>query len=204
MAAKDNGGQYLIRSIWQQSNEETEKLLSIDIVECPSRAAAHEVLLQMLGEFQGAVVTRKEQSAFGDVTFTAPRESMVLFARANLAIMVRNAGRALVPVTGIADQIDAVLTTKDMAGAAIRIELKTEGYKVGQHIPMGVAPDRSQDRQWYKFFSSPGEILLEKRMLVYEYSSEEPPEITVLVVSPHRDATNQNMIFEWPLNRLST
>jgi hypothetical protein len=199
--ARESDSPFLLRSIWKQpeSSAKEEKLLSIDTLECASRAAAHEALLQMLGEFQGPIVTRSEQSEVGDVAFTAPGGSLILFARANLVIMVRNAGRDLVAVGGVASQLDADLIKKtELMGGRVtqvqQLEPRTEGYKLGERVPLGVVTtERLGHSQWFKLFSSPGEIVLEKGALVYEYKEAGPQKITVIAINPAQEDLNREL-----------
>jgi hypothetical protein len=144
------------------------------------------------------VVERREQLPFGDVAFSVPGETMVLFARANLVIMLRNAGSELTSMTPIAEQFDSSLISKQDTGRmdseVQRFQPNTEGYKPGDRIPLGVGaidqlPD---DKQWYKLFSGSGEVLLDKGTLVYEYKEEGPQEITIVVVNPGRATANEN------------
>jgi hypothetical protein len=46
----------VIQSLWMRSEEE---LLAVDIQACTSRAAAHDALLEWLGEFQSPLIARQ-------------------------------------------------------------------------------------------------------------------------------------------------
>jgi hypothetical protein len=199
LATTEAGGQPLTRSIWKQSSQEPGKLLSVDTIECASRASAHETLLRMLGDFQGPVIERREQLSFGDVAFSAPGDTLVLFARGNLVILLRNSGSELMSMSPIASQFDSTLISKEGAGEGTATEIQrfspsTEGYRIGERIPLGVGiSDRLNDSQWYKLFSSPGEVLLEKGVLVYEYKEEGPQEIIITVVNAGRANANRSL-----------
>jgi hypothetical protein len=99
-----------IHSIWRRVDGGDEVLLRLDIYECASAAAAREFLLRLLGELQSPEIARQEQNTVGDVAFVYPQETMILFTRLNLVLQLRNAGREVVQVTGLARQLDQTLT----------------------------------------------------------------------------------------------
>lgn len=96
----------VIRTLWRH-DESTDELLDVDLWECQSVETARSEVIEVLGNTQSnAVERRSDKDAVGDVTF-ALNNTMVLFARANLVVLVRNAGRRVVSVTGISRQIDS-------------------------------------------------------------------------------------------------
>src|SRR6267378_5821313 len=77
-----------INSLWRH-NESTGALLAVKAFECTSIKAAHDQLIVALGNVEsGAVERRTEKTAIGDVAFGL-RDTMVLFARANLVVLIR-------------------------------------------------------------------------------------------------------------------
>jgi hypothetical protein len=95
-----------LRSLWAHGDSE-EELLTIDLFECASVKAAHDQLLEMLADVQSPKVERQTgKNAPGEVAFGLAN-TMIMFARANLAVWIRNAGPKLVPVGVIARQVDA-------------------------------------------------------------------------------------------------
>lgn len=97
-----------VRSMWQSSTAGTEVLIRVDLYECDSIQAAREFLLRILGEFQSNKIERRE-GMVGDVAFSYPGDTMVLFSRSNIVVWLRNAGPKVVSVTFLAQQIDAHL-----------------------------------------------------------------------------------------------
>ncbi|HYM71053.1 MAG TPA: hypothetical protein VEZ44_15755 [bacterium] len=97
-----------IRSLWRRG-ESTSELLAVDVFECASVKAAHTQLMDALGNMQsGAVERLTDKNAPGDVAFGLD-DTMVLFARINVVVLVRNAGPTVVPVGAVARKIDALL-----------------------------------------------------------------------------------------------
>lgn len=82
-----------------------EEALGLEAFECPAPAAARDTALGLLGEFQGPV-QRDAAPVAGEVSFSLPGGSVVLFVRANLVLLLRNAGRKVRPVTDLARALD--------------------------------------------------------------------------------------------------
>jgi hypothetical protein len=97
-----------VRSIWQSSTAGREVLIRVELYECDSIQAAREFLLRLLGEFQSNKIERRE-GMVGDVAFSYPGDTMVLFSRSNIVTWLRNAGPKVVSVTFLAKQFDAHL-----------------------------------------------------------------------------------------------
>jgi hypothetical protein len=98
----------VVHSLWRHG-ESMSVLLAIDLFVCNSVKAAHDQLIQALGNMESDAVERQtDKSAPGDVAF-ALGETMVLFARANVVVLVRNAGPEVVSVFVIARRLDALL-----------------------------------------------------------------------------------------------
>jgi hypothetical protein len=97
-----------LHSLWRRGDS-TNELLALDVFECDSVKATRDQLLEVLSNFESGSVERKtETSAPGDVAFGLG-ETMVLFARANLVILIRNAGPKVVPITAAAREVDAMI-----------------------------------------------------------------------------------------------
>jgi len=95
-----------IRSIWSRGED---RLLAVDLFECASVKAAHDQLIEALGNFESDAIERQaEKGAPGDVAF-ALGDTMVLFARGNLVVLIRNAGRTAVSVRKVARELDGLL-----------------------------------------------------------------------------------------------
>jgi hypothetical protein len=101
----------VLHSIWFRS-EAAAEILSIDLWECPSIKTAHDQLLEVLANMQsGDIEGPTSTKAPGDVAFGLA-DTMILFARGNLVVLIRNAGRQVVVVRAIATGIDALLVKR--------------------------------------------------------------------------------------------
>ena len=109
---RDEGAQPpMIRSIWRHG-ENIDELLAVDLFECASIKAAHDQVLEALANMESdAIERRTEKNAPGDIAFGLG-DTMVLFSRANMVVLVRNAGPTIVPVNGVAREIDLLLAAK--------------------------------------------------------------------------------------------
>jgi hypothetical protein len=97
-----------LRSLWHRGDPAAE-LVAIDIWVCISVAAAHDQLLEVLGNVQSDAVERHRGSGgVGDVAFTLGH-TMAVFARVNVVVQARNAGPKTVNIDPIARAIDAIL-----------------------------------------------------------------------------------------------
>ena len=101
----------VVRALWRRG-ESADELLALDVFECASVKAAHDQLIEALGNMESPAVKRQtEKNAVGDVAF-ALAGSMVLFSRGNLVVLIRNAGPKVVQVTTVAREIDALLVRR--------------------------------------------------------------------------------------------
>jgi hypothetical protein len=96
-----------LETFWRPADGAPDVLLGIRVIERPSLAAAREALLAVLADVQSAAVVRRADMNLGDVVFG--QEMMLAFARGNVVVLVRNAGRGVVTVVEVARAVDAVV-----------------------------------------------------------------------------------------------
>jgi hypothetical protein len=107
----EEGKTKILRSMWSRGDE-ADELLAVDVFVATSVKDAHETLLEALGNMQSGAIERKtEKNTPGDVAFGLAN-TMIVFARANVVILVRNAGRKVVPVGTIARDLDSQIQRK--------------------------------------------------------------------------------------------
>ena len=97
-------------SLWRRADGKTTEsgpLVRVEVFELPTVEAARAHLLEMLADFQSGEFGRRTDLAVGDVVFGF--DTGLLFARANLVVLVRNAERQIVVVIPIAQAVDAAL-----------------------------------------------------------------------------------------------
>ena len=106
------GGVTLVRGIWSASaagDQGDDRALDVELLVCTNSAAARELLLSMLGDMQGPAATRLSAGSIGDVAFHLGGDSAIMFARANVVVRVRNAGRLVLSVAKEAAAMDALV-----------------------------------------------------------------------------------------------
>jgi hypothetical protein len=98
----------VVHSIWRDE-ELAHKLVAIDAFVCSSVEEAHDRLIETLGAVESEVVERQAgKNAVGDVAFGL-NGAMILFARANLLVLIRSLGSEIAPVEKIAQQLDKMM-----------------------------------------------------------------------------------------------
>jgi len=107
----EEGSSKVLRSMWSHG-ENMNELLSVDVFVSASVKGAHDILLEALGNMQSGAIERKaEKNSLGDVAFHLAN-TMITFARANLVVVIRNAGRSVAPVGTIARELDTQIQGK--------------------------------------------------------------------------------------------
>jgi hypothetical protein len=88
--------------------DEITAAASILLWECASVKAAHEQLLICLGEMQSNAVRHDDKRETGDILFTLA-DALFLFSRANMVVLVRNAGARKIELADVASTIDLAI-----------------------------------------------------------------------------------------------
>jgi hypothetical protein len=183
----------LVQSLWRPSTGSPGAAFSVDDYECASLAAAHELLVRILGRFQSPLVTRQAEPSVGDVTFVHPGNSIILFARANHVIVIRSIGGTPILVSDLAGQLDQELIAKPPAPAG-RLGPSLRGLapaaaevEVGSQVPLEIeAAQVSGQPVMYKFFSGAGEVIAREGRLLYQPAVPGEQDLEVYAVAPDR------------------
>jgi hypothetical protein len=182
-----DGSPPLLRSVWRGTSEAT---VSLEVFECASRLAAHDQVLELLGTIQSTEVRQDEAGRFGDVAFATPTDTLALFARANLAVFVRNAGPTVVPVVDVAAGFDQRLVERPSPGGAVvpeirRLSLRTYGeLRTGITVPLEIEAEDPAGRQVrYTIWTRAGEIRRDGDTLAYHAGPQGSDMITVYAVN---------------------
>ena len=189
-----------IQSIWQSRDGPPDALISLDIFECPSRAAAHEHFVSLLAEVQSPLLALQEQSVLGDVVFSGPDDWALFCARANLVYTVRNAGRALVPATEIARQLDREVcerpptTPAEVAPRVDRFEAAAPVRPGAGPVPLELAAEAPRGEPvMYKFYSRSGEVFVEGGRLAYRPTTRGAQAVTVYAIAGGSGTTRREL-----------
>jgi len=195
-------GQLSSDSIWYPMDNEGERLLNVVVHERASRAEAHHFLIEQLSRFHGPRLLRLENINTGDVAFGVPGGYLILFARANLTVMIRNADRDLISVFEIAHQFDQDLCRRPaILEKGVNPEIEhftspTSNVAMGSNALLDIeATDPLGRPLWFKFFSELGEVKFEARQLVYQPISPGEERITAYAINPNGGTDTHELQF---------
>ncbi len=177
------------RSFWRVGDKVGDKedtVLAVELIECPSRGEAHRTLAALVGDYESPEVARDEGAPVGDVSFAVPSGTAVVFARANVVVQVRNAGRDVVPVGEVAGAVDVQLYRRpETGGIAVP---SVEGSARTITLPAGGAAEvtmKSTDPLGgpvtLRYYSRLGEVAVVDGVTVYQ--AERPGEDLLVVVA---------------------
>lgn len=173
------GQRPFIQSFWRRAQGEDEAILRIDVCEGSIWTDAREILLTFLTEFQlPGIELQNNQPKLGDVALAGsePEPCTILFATANLALLVRNVGMNVISTEDIAAAIAERLLNPPVVNPTLNRSLiparqfrfeSAEGF-IGKKIRMHEEPAPPwAPRQFYRFFSSTGEMSVQDKELFY-------------------------------------
>lgn len=187
-----------VESIWQQSPEDRDRLLRLDVFECDSRENAHDFLIRFLGNFQSPLIERVEGTPFGDVTFAGPNQTFAVFARANLVVALRNAGPEVIPAAEFAYQVDAELISRPQEGgvAAPSVERFEIPRAEQDRVELQVRVSDPLDLPvWLKLFTRGGAVAREKGALVLRPRAREEIQVTLFAINANRGVASATVGF---------
>ena len=99
-------GIILLRGLWEPTAGTRDSVVDVELFFCATPARARAYLLELLGDMQGPDAMRDTARDVGDVMFSLQDDATIVFVRANVAARVRNAGRVVGSVLGIARALD--------------------------------------------------------------------------------------------------
>jgi len=155
-------------SLWQDSRETRDTLLSVAFFECDSREAAHEQVLRLLGELEGVDLERRDWP--GDVAFGSG-DGVLLFARGNMTLLVHGDEARPGLALDAAARLDRLLAARPAPapeGPAI-IEFRAAGDAAAAGaVPLVVEAEAPPGREvWFKLYTRSGELRIEGGRPVY-------------------------------------
>jgi hypothetical protein len=188
----------MLASLWRpKQNDGDEMLLRVDVNEAPSVAAARVTLLGVLAEFQSPQIERLDGGP-GDVAFGPSGYRAVAFARANIVVVVRNAGDQVEPVESPARELDKLLregppaersavrpgirrAEAEVAGRQARLVLEAED-PLGRHV-------------WFRLAAKSGEFLVQDDGVVFRAEEEGKQTIEVAAVNENLGVAREQVEF---------
>lgn len=170
------GKRPFIQSFWKPTQGPDEVVLRIDVCESSIWTDAREVLLTYLAELQlPGLKLREQHFELGDVALTGPEPGAMLFANANIALLVRNVGKDVLPVTDIAAAMTENLlrpprispASSSSFEIAKRFRFESAETSFGESMRIIEDPPGPVPGRFYQFFSQKGEVSLRGEELFY-------------------------------------
>lgn len=185
-----------IASLWDAEGKDGV-LVRVDVSEAASVPAARAELLRVLGEFQSPQIARVEGGP-GDVAFGPAGYRAVAFARANVVVVVRNAGGEVEPVEAPARELDELLregpgaerspvrpairrATAEVTGGEARIDVDAED-------PLG-------RELWFRFAAESGEFRAERDSVLFRPEREGTQAIEVAAINENLGEARERVEF---------
>jgi hypothetical protein len=169
-----------VRSIWGRDEDDAAggPLLRVELYEAPSRAEARELLLRRLAQFQSPLVERRSEAP-GDVAFGMPGNRSLVFARANMVVLVANAAAEVDTVEPAAKQLDRLITAiPDVALSPVRPEIRTAEVAdatpaLGEPVRVELEAEDPLGRPvWFRLSARGGEFFAREDSVFYTPEAE--------------------------------
>jgi hypothetical protein len=92
--------------------------------------------MSVLASFESTAMHERE-GQLGDVAFTSPQGSVLLFARGNLVVLLQNGGRVIAPVGDLAHRVDRALTERPQVQQRERTAGRSRGGSPAARVGLG-------------------------------------------------------------------
>jgi hypothetical protein len=185
-----------IASLWSPE-QKPGVLVRVDVSEAPSVAAARAELLRVLADFQSPQIERVEGGP-GDVAFGPGGYRAIAFARANLVVVVRNAGDEVEPVETPARELDQLLREGPLAErSSVRPTIRRAAAEVaGREARLVVdAEDPLGRHVWFRFSAKSGEFLAQDDGVVFRPEGEGKQAIEVAAINENLGVAREQVEF---------
>jgi hypothetical protein len=194
-----------VQSLWGVEDENVSgegPLVRVDVYECMSRAEAHELVVRLLAQFQSPVIERR-RNGLGDVAFGMPGDRSVLLARANVAVVVLNAGTEIQAVEPVAREIDNLFAAplrldRHTVRPQIRRVALAEG-KPAKGVPIALvleAEDPLGRRVWFRLSAKGGEFSSHDGRVFYTPAAEGSQAVEVAAINENLGVATQTLELE--------
>jgi hypothetical protein len=173
----------VLRSMWRQGSG----LVAIDVLERDSADDAEQALQDVLREVQSPLVARTETQDLGDTTYVAPGGGGVYLVRANLVIVVRDAGDAT-SVLDAAHALDSWVIAVPEPGGTAPPQIRRADLSDQGDINFDIVDPLGRP-VWVKLRAVEGRLLRRQDRAVLEPAR--PAEVTVMAVGENGIAMAQ-------------
>lgn len=185
-----------IASLWSPE-QQCGVLVRVDMSEAPSVAGARGELLRALAEFQSPQVERIDGGP-GDVAFGPGGYRAVAFVRANVVVVVRNAGDEVDQVEAPARELDQLLHEGPAAErSSVRPTIRRAAAEVtGREARLVVdAEDPLGRHVWLRFAAKNGAFMARDDGVVFSAEEEGKQTIEVAAVNENLGVAREQVEF---------
>jgi hypothetical protein len=178
-----------------------ESLVRIDLYEGFSSADALNWIVEFLASLHTFEGLTRGPKDLGDVSFILGDEGDVIFARANLAVAVRNAGSKDRPLEDMAWQLDrAFVGSPHREGFISLPQIEFFKFADRDEFAVGDIPLKMNEENplaglplVYKFISGGGHVSARGETLFYHPAPQEPQPLTVFAINLNGRALRQDL-----------
>jgi hypothetical protein len=192
-----------IRTLWAANESAREPSLVTEIYECDSMLTAHETLLALTAGFQVPMLKLgADAEGLGDIWLQAANDSCMLFARANLVVVIsplQSVGSAVIQSAEridmfIKDRPAAETLSADSSRLTAPTETKTLKAPIGRHTTLdipGIQTDRASDAVCVKIFYDKGQVFREANDVVFDPETSGDANIDMYELNPDGAVRNR-------------
>jgi hypothetical protein len=193
-----------VQSLWGRDRQDAtdRPQFRIDVYEAPSGVKAREILLRLLAQFQSPLIERRREGP-GDVAFGMTGNRSLVFGRANMVVIVLNAGGEVESVEPLARELDRLFTAPlDVARSPVRPEIRQAQVAEGKPTPGAPVPlvleaeDPLGRRVWFRLSAEGGEFSARENSLFYTPEAEGRHTIEIAAVNENLGGVVQQLEFE--------
>jgi hypothetical protein len=179
-----------IQSLWRPRDEDADRvLLRMDVSEASSVADARALLLHTLAQFQSPLIERIGDGP-GEIAFGPSGYRSLVFARANIVVVVLNAGDKVQSVEPPARELDRLLREGPDPGRSSvrptirRAEVAGEGVSGRRQVRLLVEAEDPLGRDvWFRFSAKRGEFVAQGDGVIFRPEDEGKQAIEVAAVN---------------------
>jgi hypothetical protein len=179
-----------IQSLWRPDKEDAKRvLLRVDVSEAPSVTEARELLLRTLAQFQSPLIERVSDGP-GDIAFGPSGYRSVAFTRANIVVVVRNAGDEVESVEAPARELDRLLHEgPDADRSSVRPTIRRAEAEVAsvagrRRVRLLVEAEDPLGRHvWFRFAAQSGAFLAQDDGVVFHPEDEGKQAVEIRAVN---------------------
>jgi hypothetical protein len=191
-----------IESLWRPEKEDGDRApLRVDAAEASSVTEARALLLRVLAQFQSPQIERLDDGP-GEIAFGPSGYRSLVFARANIVVVMLNAGDEVQSVEPSARELDRLLREGPDAGRSSvrptirRAEVSDESVPGRRQVRLLLDAEDPLGRHiWFRFSAPRGEFLAQGDGVVFRPEDEGKQAIEIAAVNENLGVSVEQVEF---------